>query len=506
MARDIPLQLRLRRLRRVLLALVNPRFGLAILMSGIFWIGVTLDRNPTTMVTIPGNIAVDPVGVADGLVLVSDVQPIQVSVRGPSESLNVLTTRDFVARVDLTGFDDGLHLLPVSVETADPRVEIQKVTPEEISIQLDSRIVLAVPVRLILRGEPAEGFRTDDVIYEPQAVEILGAETAVRQVSALQADVELTGVNATVSRQVSGIPVNDSGEEVQGVQAATRLIDVVVPVNPVTVRKTVPVRAQVVGVPSAGNLANRYDIAPSSVEIEGSPGAVESVDQILIEPVDIGGATEDVSADVNLIVPEGITLIRGSLEVSVNINLTAIDGTASFVVGVMIADVADGLIPSVSTASMQVVLVGSAERLAALEIGDIRAEVSMAGRTVGTHEVRPVILSPVDTELQSVAPETVVVTLEAEIIPEDTPTPTPTPRPTATPVPTAAPVISDDEAAPPGVTFPPTPAPGVTPSATATPVLLPTRTPTPEPTPTLTPATEPTASPTPTPTPTGSPP
>lgn len=487
MARDIPLQLRLRRLRRVLAALLNPRFGLAVLMSGIFWIGVTLDRNPTTTITIPGNIAVDPVGIADDLVLVGDVQPIQVSVRGASESVGVLTIRSFVARVDLTRLDNGLHLLPVSVETADSGVEIKKITPDHISVQLDHSIILPVPVRLILRGVPAEGFRTDDVIYEPQAVEILGAETAVRQVSALQADVDLTGVNATVSRQVSGIPVNDSGEEVQGVQAATRLIDVVVPVNPVTVRKTVPVRAQVVGVPSAGNLANRYDVTPSSVEIEGSPGAVESVDQILIEPVDIGGATEDVSADVNLIVPEGITLIRGSLEVRVNVNLTAIEGTASFVVGVVIADVADGLIPSVSPASVQVVLVGSADRLAALAIGDIRAEVSMAGRAVGTHEVRPVILSPFDTELQSVEPETVVVTLEPEFIPEDTPTPTPTASPTPIPVPTATPVISDDESAPPGVTFPPTPAPGVTPSATATPIRIPTRTPTPAPTPTPTP-------------------
>ncbi len=478
--------------------LVNARLGLAVLMSGIFWIGVTLDGNPTTTVTIPGNIAVDPVGIADDLVLIGDLQPISVAVRGPSSSLDLLTTRSFVARVDLIGLEDGLHLLPVSVETADPGIEIQKVTPDHISIQLDRSIILPVPVRLILRGVPAEGFRSDDVIYEPQAIEILGAETAVRQVSALQADVDLTGVNATVSRQVSGVPVNDAGEEVQGVQAATRLIDVVVPVNPVTVRKTVPVRAQVVGVAAPGKLANRYDIIPGSVEIEGSPGAIESVDQILVEPVNIGGATDDVTADVNLIVPEGITLLRGSLEVRVIVNLTTIESTASFVVGVVIANVANGLSPSVSPASVQVVLVGSAERLAALEIGDIRAEVNMAGRNVGTHEVRPVILSPVDTELQSVEPETVIVTLEPEFIPEDTPTPTPSP--TATPVPTTAPVISDDESVPPGVTFPPTPTPGVTPSATATPIRIPTETPTPTPTP------DPTASPTPTSTATGSPP
>ena len=484
MAREIPIQLRLRRLRRVLIQFWNPRLALAILMSAIFWVGVTLDRNPTTTLPIPGNIAVDPVGVSSNLVLVGNVEPIQVAVRGPRTSLDLLTTRSFVARVDLTNLESGLHLLPVSVETADPGVEIQRVTPDHISVQLDRRIVIPVPVRLILRGVPAEGFRSDDVIYNPQAVEIVGAETAVRQVSALQAEIDLTGVRATVSRQVSGTPVNDSGEEVLGVQAATRLIDVQVPVSPVTIRKTVPIRAQVVGVPSPGNLANRYTVIPSSVEIEGSPSEVESVDQLLVEPVDIGGASEDVTSDVSLIVPEGITLVRKSLKVRVIVNLTTIEGTASFVVGVVITDVVGGLIPSVSPASVQVVLVGSAERLQSLEIGDIRAEVSMAGRGTGTHEVRPIILSPADTELQSVEPETVIVTLEPEFVPKDTPTPTPSPTPS--PTPTATPRLSDDEEAPPGTVIEPSPTPTATlpVKPTPAPTNVPTRTPSPTPTPT----------------------
>ncbi len=435
-------------------------------MAGIVWIGITLDQNPTTTVTIPGNIAVDPVGIADDLVLVGDVEPIQVSVRGSSESVSVLTIRSFVARVDLTGLDDGLHLLPVSVETADPGVEIQRITPDNIPIRLENRIVLPVPVRLILHGVPDPGFRSEDVIYNPQSVDILGAETAVRQVSALQAEIDLTGASTGLSIQVSGVPVNDSGEEVLGVQAASRLIDVQVPIIAITVRKTVPIRAQVVGVPAPGNVPNRYTIIPGSVEIEGAPETIENVDQLLIEPVDIGGATEDVTSDVSLIVPDGIILVRADAQVRVIVNLTTIEATASFVVGVVVTDVSDGLIPSVSPISVQVVLVGSAERLQSLEIGDIRAEVTMAGRGAGTHEIRPVVLSPADTELQSVEPETVVVTLEPEPVPEDTPTPTSTPTPIPTRGPTTVP--SDDAALPPGVTVTPTP--------------LPTETPTPEPT------------------------
>ena len=486
MAREVRFALRLRWVRRFLAGLLNPRLGLAVLMSGIFWIGVTLDRNPTTEAVIPGNIPVDPIGIGDGLVLVGVLEPIQVAVRGPRTSLDLLTIRSFVARADLSNLDAGLHLVPVSVETADPRIDVERVTPDVIAVQLDRRIVMPVPVRLILRGVPEAGYRSEDVIYSPQSVEILGAETAVQQVVALQAEIDLGGVSATVSMQVSGIPVSDSGEEVLGVQTTTRLIDVQVPITAVTVRKTVPVRAQVVGVPAPGNIANRYTVIPGSVEIEGSPEIVENIDQLLIEPVDIGGAGEDVTSDVNLIVPEGITLIRGSLEVRVIVNLTSIEGTASFVVGVVVTAVADGLIPSVSPISVQVVLVGSAERLQTLGTGDIRAEVSMAGRGSGTHEIRPVVLSPADTELQSIEPETVVVTLEPE--PEDTPTPTPTPSPIPTPAPTTVP--SDDQAIPPGVTIVPTPLPTETPTPTPTetPTSLPTETPTPTPEPTPTPS------------------
>ena len=478
-------------MRRFLLTLLNPRLGLAVLMSGIFWVGVTLDRNPTTELVIPGNIPVDTIGVGDGLVLIGAVEPIQVAVRGPRTSLDLLTTRSFVARADLSELDAGLHLVTVSVETADLSVDILRVTPDVIAVQLDRRIVLPVPVRLILLGVPDAGYRSEDVIYNPQAVDILGAESTVRQVAALQAEIDLNGVSTSLSIQVSGVPVTDSGEEVLGVQAASRLIDVQVPITAITVRKTVPIRAQVVGVPAPGNIPNRYTVIPGSVEIEGPPEVVENIDQLLIEPVDIGGATEDVTSDVSLIVPPGVDLVRANAQVRVIVDLTAIEATASFVVGVVMTDVADGLIPSVSPISVQVVLVGSAERLQSLEIGDIRAEVSMAGRGAGAYEIRPVVLSPADTEMQSVEPETVVVTLEPEPVPEDTPTPVPTPSPFPTRAPTIEP--SDDEAVPPGVTLVPTPVP------TEVPAPLPTDTPTPEPTPE--PTLEPTPEPTPTPTP-----
>jgi YbbR domain-containing protein len=403
--------LRLRRAQRFLRTLINPRLGLAILLSGIFWIGVTLDRNPTSEAVIPGNIPVDPIGISDGLVLVGALEPIQVAVRGPRTSLDMLTTRSFVARVDLTSVSAGFHLVPVEVDNADPRIEIDRVTPDLVSVQLDRSIKLAVPVRLDLRGVPAGGYRSENISYSPTTIDILGAETAVRQVAAIQAKIDLTGRSSPMSIQISGVPVNDAGDEILGIQATSRLIDVEVPITAITIRKTVPVRAQVVGIPSPGKIANRYTVIPGNIEIEGPPQAIETIDQILIEPVDIGGASDDVTSDVSLIIPDGIILTRADNQVRVIVNLTSIEGTASFVVAVVVTDVETGLLPSVTPNSVQAVIVGSPEQFEMLTTASITAQVSMTGRRAGTHEIRPIILSPTDTQVQSVEPETVVVTL-----------------------------------------------------------------------------------------------
>ena len=55
---------------------------------------------------------------------------------------------------------------------------------------------------------------------------------------------------------------------------------------------------------------------------------------------------------------------------------------------------------------------GSPAQFEVLTTANITAQVSMAGRRAGTHEIRPIILSPADMEVQSVEPETVVVTLK----------------------------------------------------------------------------------------------
>ncbi len=443
------------------------------LLSVLVWGAVTIDANPTAEVVLQENVPVDPVGIPDNMVLMGSLQPVQLAVRGPKTSLDLLTARSFVARLRLSSLGEGIHLLPVEVEVADPSVEILRITPSELAVRLEQNITQETPVRLLVSGEPDQGFRAqaNEITYAPDRIFVEGAAEAVRRVAFLEVRVSLTGATSNLSIQVAARPVDSAGEEVAGVSPGPNLVDVFVPIERITARKTVPVRLQVVGVPAQGRVASRYFSTPSSIEIEGEPDVIDAVEQILAEPIDIAGAIEDVEADVALIVPPEIVLVRGAGDISARIEIGSIQNSTVFLTGVIARNVPEQMVATINPTSIQVLLTGAADSLAELGPTDIRAEIDLANRAPGIHQVQPTVFIPPGIEVAAVVPSTISVGLS--LLPTPTPTPTATSTPTATPSPTPEPEVAEEPT--PGATDTPTPVP--TPTNSPTPTASPTPTP-----------------------------
>jgi len=113
-------------------------------------------------------------------VLVSDPVPeVKVSVRGPWTKLQHLDRSIEPIRIDLTKthapevrIDDDLVKVPAGVRVA-------SITPSEIHVEFEPRVVREVPVQPILEGQPAEGYRVAKVTAEPAHVRVDGAKSAV---------------------------------------------------------------------------------------------------------------------------------------------------------------------------------------------------------------------------------------------------------------------------------------------------------------------------------------
>ena len=435
------------------------RFVFAMILSVLVWGAVTLDANPTAETVLQEEIQVEAVDLPENILRVDELPKVQIAVRGPKTSLDLLDAESFVARVRLTALGPGTHLVPVEAEVTDPSVEIQRVNPSELVVRLERNITLEKPVRLVISGEPTQGFRArqNEISFQPDRILIEGAEEAVKRVAVLEARVNIAAATNNLSVQVAALPVDSAGEEVPGILSESNLIDVVVPIERITSRKSVPIRLQVVGVPASGRVATRYSSVPSSVEIEGEPEIVEATEQIFAEPIDIGGAVDDVRAVVSLIIPAEIALVRAESAVNVRVDIDTIDNSTVFVTGVLMRNLPPGTVATISPTSVQVLLIGSADAIRELGPTDIRAEIDLTNRAPGTHQVQPTVLIPPGIDVASVVPGTVRLTLRS--LP--TPTPAPTPTPTATPSAVTGSEGAQDavptQTATPAATNPPTP-------------------------------------------------
>ena len=225
------------------------------------------------------------------------------------------------------------------------------------------------------------------------------------------------------------------------VDPPTALVNV--PVTRITSRKRVPVVPQIEGAVAPSFVIAQIGVVPTSVEIEGEPGALERVDAVETLPVDIADARSDVQREVGFEAPEGVTIRSDQPFAQVAVVVEPLDETTTIQVAVVLTNLGTGLQAIADQPFLQIVMSGPAELLQGLRGGDILAEVDLSNRAPGLHQIRPVIAHPAPDALRMVLhiPAVVDVRISPLDIPSITPAATAIPGPggavpTATPTPT----------------------------------------------------------------------
>lgn len=158
--------------------------ALALLITLGLWYAVTTQRAPATKrlhdvpleFLLPDNVAIgnDP------------LDRVDVMLRGSQDKLAVLTARDLVAQVDVTGLlpgDRNPRLTEKNVSMDLPEgVSILEITPRTLTLHLEPVVTREVPVEARFEGEPQEGFTRGDVTVTPARVRVRGPQSHVNAV------------------------------------------------------------------------------------------------------------------------------------------------------------------------------------------------------------------------------------------------------------------------------------------------------------------------------------
>jgi YbbR domain-containing protein len=394
----------------------------AVLLAAILYVGMVVVQ---TNQQWPGTVAIDPVNQpTNGYLLDASTLPQVRSIKYIAAADVPISQSSFRATVDLSNAkvsDSGeSSLVRVVLKADDSRIQIIDYQPQQISVTLDLIVHKQVPVQVVTGVVPS-GLSPGTPVLSASSVDVSGASSYVRKVSYAEARVRIDASGLDVSQDVDLVSRDASDAVVDNVTFSPRTVHVQIQVGSQTRSQSVPVEPVIVGAPAAGYYIASIEMTPPVVSVHGQADALALLKgKANTMPITISGATSDVSVQVSLDLPSGVTSDTTG-PIAVVVHLQAQSSTRSLTVGVVPVGARSDRVYTLSTPSVVVTLGGATAALNALDTSTLVANVSVGDLGVGTHTVQVTVNVPAGIKVVVISPVTITVTIS--VAPSPAPSP-----------------------------------------------------------------------------------
>ncbi len=388
---------------------------ISLFLAVFVWAVATNEENPTREAIFQDPIPIQYTNRAEGLVLAArPVDTVRIRVRAPDARWQNLRPETFQAVADLKGLTSGVQSVPVSVTSLDPQVEVVDHDPALVSVQLEpfKQTILDLHVRVL--DQPPVGYEVRSSTAIPSRITISGPQSLVDEVSDATADVSLVGSKTAIDRQVQVALRDAQGNAISNP-------DIVVNPSTATVHedivqrvgyKEVAIRAVVRGLVSSGYWVSDIQVDPATVTLFGPPEALDKIPgYVEAQPVTVTGANKDVSKQVDLSLPQGVSALNSS-NITVRVAVEPVLGGITIRRPVTISDNGCTLPISVSPDTVEVILSGPLPLLQALTTDDVQIVADVMSCGPGSFQVTPRAINlPNSIKVESIVPNTVEVNI-----------------------------------------------------------------------------------------------
>lgn len=404
-------------------------FLLALVMAIVVWVAAVNEADPNEVLTYPTPIQLEIVGQDTNLLITNTYsKQIELTLRAPRSIWTQLTTDEdsIHAILDLSGYGVGEHNITPQIQIGLQPVKIIEVTPASITINLEELVTTTFPVDMRVTGAPSVGYQVGNKSYSPEEVTVSGPKSLVERVASIQATFDLSDVRENIDENLPLRAMDELNQRVDGVTLSENEVRLLLPISQQGGYRDVAVKVLVTGQVANLHRLTNISVFPPVVTLYSSepeliselPGVVET------EPLDINGIDADISARLQLTLPENI-LIIGDQTVLVTASVEAVLGSQTISEKPLeIINLDPNLSATLSSLTVDVIISGPLPLLDALSETDLRVFVDVAGLGIGTHQLTPSyeILND-KIQVESLLPESI------EVILSETPKETPTPLP-----------------------------------------------------------------------------
>lgn len=381
---------------------------IAVICAIILWFYVGYEKNPITDVTI--EIPINYQNLSSEYMQIEKTQNVWVTFNGREDKINLIRAGEVSAVVDLAEAQIGSNELPVEINS-DFSSYITNVQPSNAKTYIDKWDDVTLEIKAEVSGELPEGYKQFTPSVSPGTVKVTGPSTYLSDLSYAKVDVDVTGIDSSLTKTLPIILVNKSGAVVNNGQLLTNVqnADVYVPIDQEIPSKTVAVTPILNGTPAAGYKIERVVTEPATVKISAPANVLNTITAIETAPVDISGITEDAIHEVALRLPNEVSF-SSEAKVKVFVSLANEESTQTIAYPIEIRGAQDNWNVDLSVKEAEITLSGEASVISA-EALKITAYVNVQDLGVGTHEVTMAIANSSGLELLNVTPAVVVVNI-----------------------------------------------------------------------------------------------
>jgi hypothetical protein len=258
-------------------------------LAGLLWFVIAGEKTSEMGISAPLELQNFP---KDFEVTGEPVDNVEVRLRASPGIIQRIGPGDVSAQVDLAGLQEGEHIIHLTDKSVRMPfgVNLVKITPSILTLNLERTLQKVVPVRPRLVGRPAPGFEVGEVKAEPSEVRIAGPRSRIQEMeSAFTEALSVEGAQSNVS-DVVNMGLDDPLLRVLGsprVRATVRIQEVegerALDGHPIEVRGGEgTIRPPAVRVVVAGPASLLASLAPSDVRpwvdlSAGAPGGTVPV-------------------------------------------------------------------------------------------------------------------------------------------------------------------------------------------------------------------------------------
>ncbi|TSC93407.1 MAG: hypothetical protein CEN89_82 [Candidatus Berkelbacteria bacterium Licking1014_7] len=343
-----------------------------------FWLFISFQLG--RIGTFPADIAIDTINVKTNYLAVLSERSVKVKISAQPQVWQKISASNFHARVDLLGKSTGLYQLDVKVVSDNPEVQIIKISPDKVQVNIEEIQEKQQKVEIMFDGAPAQGFAVNGYQISPPTVVAKSSPTIFKKISRVVAKVNIDNEKNDFSRVYRLEPLDSQNNKIDNIVFSPEEVTISAQIGKTANVKTVGIKAEVIGDLKPGFQVENISVSPSVANITGDPSLVFETNFIPTQQISIAGESRTIEKNVALEFPTGLSSLDNLRQVKIVIKVVEAKAEKDIAVSnIEFLNLKNNLsVSGISPENVQIVVSAPASKISGFDGSQIKLQIDAA--------------------------------------------------------------------------------------------------------------------------------